>query len=306
MVGRMGSRSLGRAVRWGLVGLALVVGACSTGDGGGAGSSSDSASPEGAAVAGAGGAADGGGASTGAAEVTPAQVASAAADRKRTYTASLDLEVERLDAAVREATRVVEGLGGFAASEQVDLGDARVATVTFRVPADGFRAALRALDGVGELRHQDVDSVDVTGTYADLEGRVATLRTSVGRLQGFLAEATDVNQIGLLEGELTRREAELESIESQRRALADQIALSTITVDFDAATAVPATEDRTLPSFLGGLESGWDAAVAAGSVLVAVLGFVLPFLPVVVVLWFLLRRWRRNGRGSVGDTAPAA
>ena len=65
---------------------------------------------------------------------------------------------------------------------------------------------------------------------------MTTLRTSIARLQGFLSETTDVNQIASLESELTRREAELESIESQRRVLTDQVALSTISVDFDART----------------------------------------------------------------------
>jgi uncharacterized small protein (DUF1192 family) len=228
-----------------------------------------------------------------------AQVGGAPADgRQRTFTASLELDVERLDTAVAEAAGVVEGLGGFSATEDVDLGSARVATITYRVPAERFRRALEELGGLGELRQQDVQGDDVTGAVADLESRVTTLRTSVTRLQGFLGEATDVNQIASLEGELTRREAELASVEAQRRSLADQVALSTVTVAFDAARSDPAPvedNDRTLPTFLGGLEAGWDAAVAVVAVLLAGAGLVLPFLPLLVVA-ALVWRWRRSRR----------
>lgn len=228
-----------------------------------------------------------------------AQVGGAPADgRQRTFTASLELDVDRLDTAVAEAAGVVEGLGGFSATEDVDLGSARVATITYRVPAERFRRALEELGGLGELRQQDVQGDDVTGAVADLESRVTTLRTSVTRLQGFLGEATDVNQIASLEGELTRREAELASVEAQRRSLADQVALSTVTVAFDAARSDPAPvedDDRTLPTFLGGLEAGWDAAVAVVAVLLAGAGLLLPFLPLLVVA-ALLWRWRRGRR----------
>ncbi len=229
--------------------------------------------------------------------VPPLEVAEAlAAERKQTFTASLDLRVEGLDDALRSAGSAIEALGGFASGEDVDLGGARRALITYRVPATQFRSALDALSGVGDLQSQEVRGTDVTATYADLEGRVMTLRTSISRLQGFLAEATDANQVALLEGELTRRESELESVESQRRVLADQVELSTITVSLDAATTdAPVSDDRTLPSFLGGLESGWDALLAGGAVILAAAGFLLPFVPVSLLL-FVGFRWLARRR----------
>ena len=50
-------------------------------------------------------------------------------------------------------------------------------------------------------------------TYADISGRLDTLRINVARLQGFLNKATDANQIAQLEGELTQRESDLESMQ---------------------------------------------------------------------------------------------
>lgn len=287
---------------------ALALGACSgSGDddsGGASGAedaavATDAAGPAGAELA------EGDAAPAGDAALTEAVAVDPAVPegRRRTFTASLELEVDQLDTAVAGAAGVVEGLGGFSATEDVDLGDDRLATITYRVPAERFRRALQDLGDLGRLQHQDVQGDDVTAAVADLDSRVTTLRTSVARLQGFLAEATDVNQVAGLEGELTRREAELASVEAQRRALADQVALSTITVSFDAARSDPAPveDDRTLPTFLGGLEVGWDAAVAAGAVALAGLGVLLPFLPLLLVAVLVLR-WRRR-RQVVAETA---
>ncbi len=217
--------------------------------------------------------------------------ATTAAARDQVFTAALDIEAEVLKDSVADAGAAVKALGGFAANEDVDLGRRSTATITYRVPAEQFRATLDALAKVGTLKTQQVDAQDVTSQYADLEGRVTTLRTSIARLQGFLGEATDANQIASLEGELTRREAELESTEAQRRSLADQVDLSTITVSFTSPTvAAPVDDTRTLPTFLGGLEAGWDFVVGAGAIALTALGFILPFLVPVAAL-VLLVRW---------------
>lgn len=226
----------------------------------------------------------------------------AQASRLQTFTATVDLGVEQLEDAVADAAAAVEALGGFAADEEVDLAGSERATVVYRVPAAEFRPALDAIGDVGTLRRQSIESEDVTAQYSDLEARVTTLRTSITRLQGFLSETTDVNQIASLESELTRREAELESIESQRRVLADQVSLSTITVAFDAARGSERVADEDRPGFRGGLDAGQDAALAFVAVVTATAGFVLPLLPlvalVVVIVWLVRRRRRRRSDGS--------
>ena len=223
----------------------------------------------------------------------------AAEGRQRTFTANLSLGVDDVDRAVEQAAEAVSSIGGFTATAQVDLEGGGQASASYRVPADQFDAALDALGALGEVRTKDVQTDDVTAAYADLESRVAALRTSVERLQGFLAEATDVGQIATIETELTRREAELESTEGQRRALADQVALSTISVLFEPLD--DAAADR--PTFVAGLDTGRDAAgtlLAAGA---ATAGFLVPFLPLLVLVLLALALIRRR-RARVTPSAP--
>ncbi len=277
-----------------LLGLGgLVMGCANAGDDDS--SSGDSGTAESAAVDGpqSDQSASGGGDAAPAA-VSPDAVEKAATEgRLRTSTANVALGVDEVGTSVKRASDAVAQVGGFTATEDVDLeGDGR-ASVSYRVPADRFDDALTALGALGEVRTKDVQTDDVTATYADLESRVAALRTSVERLHGFLAQTTDVGQVATIEAELTRREAELESTEGQRRALADQVALSTITVVFES---VDGTVDN-LPTFLGGLETGRDVAASLFAATAATVGFLVPFLPVIALAFaaiVLIRRRRRR------------
>lgn len=294
----------------GVVLAAALVGACSGQESNDSGSAGGESAPDLMAPSTAPGLADsgagGGDSGAGGEGLTATPVVDVAAGRQQVFTAAVDLHVESLDTAVTEAGVAVAAVGGFAASEEVDLSGSKRATIVYRVPALQFRPALDALSGIGDLRRQTIDSSDVTAQYADLEGRVTTLRTSIGRLQAFLGETDDVNQIGSLEGELTRREAEFESIEGQRRALADQIDLSTITVTYDAASAEPAvTEATDRPGFAGGLDAGWDVAVGVAAAVAATAGFLLPFLPFLALLTLAIWWWRRRSRRS-GSGTPLA
>jgi hypothetical protein len=244
----------------------------------------------------------GGAVAESAAVSTDAVEVDATEGRQRTFTANLSLGVDDVDRAVEQAADAVSSIGGFTATAQVDLEDGGQASASYRVPADQFDAALDALGALGEVRTKDVQTDDVTAAYADLESRVAALRTSVERLQGFLAQATDVGQIATIETELTRREADLESTEGQRRALADQVALSTISVSFEPLDE--AADDR--PTFLAGLDTGRDAAgtvLAAGA---ATVGFLLPFLPLLLLALMVVVLVRRRRARRFTPSAPAS
>src|SRR5262249_27401114 len=121
--------------------------------------------------------------------------------------------------------------------------------------------------------------------------------TSVDSVRRLLAQAKDLNQILLLEKELTTRQATLDSLVGKKRRLDEQVALSTVTVSL-LGPEIPYVARKTEePSFLGGLRSGWDSFLVILKVVAAVLGFLIPFLIVaalvgVPVLWWVRRKRR--------------
>ena len=101
---------------------------------------------------------------------------------------------------------------------------------------------------------------DVTTQVIDVDERVKTTEQSLRRLRAFLAESNDVGELVRLEGEITAREAELQSLKAQQEYLASQTSMATI----DAPPLHP--EEYVAPpdaledaGFLAGLKGGWNA-----------------------------------------------
>ena len=152
-------------------------------------------------------------------------------------------------------------------------------SLTLRVPTDQFQAAMGRIEALGEVLEQRVDTEDVTEQVVDLESRIASARVSVARVRELLEGSGDVVQLATVEGELARREADLESLLGRQRVLDDQVALATIRLDLREPEAVEETDDDSLP----GLPRWPGAAAGTGSSRLPrcwspALGYALPFL----------------------------
>jgi Domain of unknown function (DUF4349) len=213
-------------------------------------------------------------------------------------TGTMRLTVDDVDAAATDVRRLATDVGGFVADEQVRARDDEVG-MTVRVPADRFDDVRGAIGELGDVAEQNVEAQDVTAEVVDVESRIASLRASVVRVRGLLSQSGDVAQLALVEGELARREAELEALLGQQRVLRDQVDLATLTVHMSEEDAPSPSDDA--PGFADGLRRGWVAAVDGGRIALAVAGFLLPFAVPVALVALGVRRWQRRRPA----TAPA-
>ncbi|WP_433316380.1 DUF4349 domain-containing protein [Micromonospora chersina] len=297
------SRRRGRAVAAAGLLVVLGVGACSSGGDSGGDNAGSAAQPQ--AVA--GGAAD-----RDQAAPEKAQSGAGGADlrvdqRAIIYTGTLQVRVDDVERAAREASTAVTAAGGFVGGDQrnSDSADAR-AELVLRVPADRFTSVLEALAKLGRQERREVRTEDVTEETVDLDARIATQRARVDSARRLLARATSITDLVTLENEVGRREADLASLEAKKRRLADLTALSTVTVTFVGPEAA-ATEDEEDLGFLTGLRGGWSAFLGSLRVALTVLGAVLPFalaigVPVALVVALARRRGRRTP--PAGPTLP--
>ncbi|MGQ0839312.1 DUF4349 domain-containing protein [Actinokineospora sp.] len=221
-------------------------------------------------------------------------------DRKLVRTASLDITApDLLDTAGRARAAVV-GAGGYSGQEQV--GE-RNATLTLYVPSDRFDAVLGELERFGKVTSRTQNAQDVTEQVVDVESRVLTQRASLERVRALLGRATGIAEIVQIESEVTRREADLESLLKRREALAGSVAMSTVTlrISLGGPAPAPVEDDDT---FLDALAAGWSAFLAAGGFVLRLVGTVLPFAVVLGVPAVLVWRWRR-GRPAPVVVRPA-
>jgi hypothetical protein len=225
-------------------------------------------------------------------------------ERKLARTARLELTAPKPAEAAGRARDIVTVAGGYASNEQTSDNSA---SITMRVPADQLSSVLNQLVALGTLTLREEKTDDVTEQVVDVASRLANQKESVERVRALLARAVTVAEIVQIESELTSREAEYESLQARRDALAGKVAFATVTlrVTRDMPPAVPDDEPG---GFLGGLAAGWDAMVTAVVALLTALGAVLPFLGVLAVLvmlgWLVWRRRRPARKPRVA--APAA
>ncbi|MBM0279700.1 DUF4349 domain-containing protein, partial [Micromonospora tarensis] len=224
------------------------------------------------------------------------------------YTGTMRVQVDDVDAAARETAAVATRAGGFIGGDQRRSADAdAVAELQLRVPAAKFAGVVEEIAKLGRQQSREINTQDVTEETVDLDARIASQRARVDSARRLLARATSITDLVSLENELGRREADLASLEAKKRRLADLTALSTITVSL-AGPAAKTTEEQAETGFLVGLRGGWKAFVASMTVLLTVLGALLPWLVALgvplAVLLVVLRRRRRSPAFVAPVSAP--
>ncbi|MFD8915340.1 DUF4349 domain-containing protein [Streptomyces sp. NPDC059575] len=226
-------------------------------------------------------------------------------------TASLTVQVKDVPKALDEARTTAEDAGGYVGDEDTtrdERGNERT-RVVLRVPTAKYDEVMTGLQGTGKLLERNAKAEDVTDQVVDVESRIKSQRASVARVRELMDRAGSLSDIVSLEGELSSREAALESLLAQQASLKDRTSLATITLSLTATPVHVAAEKKDdEPGFLDALSDGWSAFLATLRWVTVVVGAVLPFAAfagVVAFLWLRLVRPRLRERQAEVAPLPA-
>jgi hypothetical protein len=216
-----------------------------------------------------------------------------AVPRSLIRTAELEVRVGDLKKAAAAAERLVQTAGGEVSDEDLDLQATHpTALLKLQVPPARLGATLSQLSELGHEQSRRLGTDDVTDQVVDLDSRLATQRTSVARVRALLDRADNLTDVVRIEAELSRREADLESLQARVRALSGQVAMSEITLSLTSEDTKPKIAPAV--GFRSGLDGGWQAFTAAARVTAATVGALLPFLPLLVAAAWGAMWWRRR------------
>ncbi|MCZ9345671.1 DUF4349 domain-containing protein, partial [Streptomyces sp. TRM76130] len=129
-------------------------------------------------------------------------------------TASLTVQVDDVPEALAAARAATEDAGGYVGEESTgrDEEGHEHTEVVLRVPADAYARVLTGLAGAGKLLERNTEAQDVTDQVVDVESRITSQRASVARIRELMDRAERLSDVVTLEGELSTRQAELESL----------------------------------------------------------------------------------------------
>jgi hypothetical protein len=208
-------------------------------------------------------------------------------------TGYLSMSVDEPSAVADQISEVVVASGGRVASRSdyspVDYGQPS-AYLDVRIPSSDLDATVASITDLGEVQEISVNTVDVSLQKVDLDARIEVLEAALERLTTLLVSAETTADLITIESALAERQAELDSLQSQRDYLSDQTLFATLSISLiTPVDATPSDPD----GFLDGLMRGWESVLAffAGTVVWA--GILLPWIGLVVVLvalgWFIAR-----------------
>ena len=209
-----------------------------------------------------------------------------------------------------DVQRVADRLAGEVTEEETttdDDGDPAYTRMVLRIPTASFATAMADLKEVAELESASSSEDDVTAKVIDTRTRLAAQRRSIARITVLFDRAQSIRDIMRIESELSRRQAELESLERQAAYLRSETAMSRITVSIDKIPPKPEPkqEDTDEAGFLVGLSAGWGALTAFAVALATAFGALLPWLVLLAILGipaYLV--WRSRRRTEVSEEDP--
>ncbi len=199
-------------------------------------------------------------------------------DRQVVQTGYATVVVDKpLDAASKAAS-LTEAAGGRvdARTESAPVnGNQGSATLTLRIPASALTATLEKLKALGTVQEVSLSATDVTMQSQDLDARITAMSASIDRLLKLLATATDTNALITLETAISDRQGQLESMQAEKRYLADQVAMSTLTLNLVSPAAATVSQPG---DFFSGVMLGWKAFVGFFSWVLVAVGVMLPWI----------------------------
>ena len=133
--------------------------------------------------------------------------------------------------------------------------------MVLRIPTADFDDAMSELEKVATLVSSKRQSADVTTQVLDIDVRVEAQQRSIDRIQVLFDHATSIKDIVSIEGELSRRQADLASL---RRSSATSPTRPRCRRSRSRSSGLPRRpspepEDHDDAGFLSGLSDGWGA-----------------------------------------------
>ena len=211
---------------------------------------------------------------------------------------SLSVPEGTLDDKVNSARTYAQELGGEITGMNFYESDlSSTYSITVRIRPSNFDSFVEKLKTVGDITSMSTDLDEVTEQYPDLETRVENLEKELERLNSFYEEAEDIEDLLMIEREVTRVTTELEWLYQQKLDIERRVAKSTITVNI---TEEKSAVDTNLIVPLQQLANIFFGALSAAIMLLAaLLGFLLPVAVALGVLYLMVKAlWKVGKKGE--------
>ena len=154
--------------------------------------------------------------------------------RKVIRTGSIGIVVADVPISVKAIRGILASIAGaYVAHTEIGGNEPyRISSITLRVPAERFDETIERIRAHGrEVVAEDVTGRDVTAAFTDIESRMRNAQATERQLLEIMATSRTVKDTLEVQREVGKVREQIEIFQGQLNVLADQAALSTITVN---------------------------------------------------------------------------
>jgi hypothetical protein len=167
------------------------------------------------------------------------------------------------------------------------------ASLSLRIAPDGVDKLMEHLRKEGDIIQHQTESEDKTEIVIDTEAKIKNLTSLRNRLRKMLESRTgNLKDVLEIERELSKTQAELDSLEGTRKALAQQTENVSMTIDFRARQSIAR---RGVFSPVGSALR--DAVGVCAESLAALITFIAAIVPWLVIIvpgvWFTVKLFKK-------------
>lgn len=215
-------------------------------------------------------------------------------ERKLTKNGSIRFKTRNMDKSKQEIVAAVKELKGYISNDKVsEYGNDLVNRMIIRIPSEGTDEFLAQLEKIADkIESKNISVNDVTEQFIDLQARIKTKKEVEARYIELLNKANNVSEVLQIEQEIGNIRTTIESAEGRLQYLTNQVAFSTIEVEFYISSPQAGFWKKMGNAF----KNGWDGFL---TLLIGIVNLWAVILFVVLVIWIVRRiivRRRRKRR----------
>ena len=152
-------------------------------------------------------------------------------DRKITKNAQINVDVKNLNDFITTVKNEISKNGGYVSSENKAIYDySSSCTLVVKIPADKLDEFIGVIDSNSTVTSQQVDSDDISASYADNEAKIKSLETEQETLLKLLEKAESLDNVIQLQDRLTEIRSQLDYLKSMKKMMDNQVEYSSVTI----------------------------------------------------------------------------
>ncbi len=217
--------------------------------------------------------------------------------KKIIHTADIRFKVDDLRKAEMSIKARLQSMGGYISNTNQSRQSGNLENSwTIRIPAEKFEKFLGDVEKESVFTEsKNVSAEDVTAEYVDNYLRIKSKQKVFERYLELLKQAKNVQDIMAVEEQIRVIREEIEAKEGRQKYLNDQVAYSTVTLNFYQETeSSSAPEQPFYVKIWKNFVEGWNSFFA----MIIGLFYLIPYF---LVLWgviYLLKKWWRTRKNS--------